>query len=368
VLIATEQAEFPSLENNSEFWQDTVLMYCMLRENGFEDQDIYVLYGDGDDEYAGMAPATYQSSGVLPPADYYLLPQYCGSAGLNSKITDFPVTLPLEKDSKTAKDGLGCYQDGATGKWYCRWPACFIDDDSGEWKCRPKDIFDCLAHGCPEPRKKFECPTCSAEPIPALTANDFLFVWWKGHAEASGGDEETFRILLSGNEVAPETMSEWLSDVPAVHRAFVVETCKSGCLKSLPDDLFGAAEGCDPIVLASCACDELSWSADGWTFEADHLHGPWSFWVASTLRKELPQGFLIDGRAPTGIQHYPGGPLALTFGAAEQATTWQVSGQSPVLKDPQCLASETRIDVRDPSAEIGKECRSSTTAQCSSQQ
>ena len=49
VLISAGIAQGDDVGGNSEFWYDLVLQYKMLRENGFEDENIYVLYGNGAD-------------------------------------------------------------------------------------------------------------------------------------------------------------------------------------------------------------------------------------------------------------------------------------------------------------------------------
>ena len=49
VLISAGIAQGDDVGGNSEFWYDLVLQYKMLRENGFEDENIYVLYGKGAD-------------------------------------------------------------------------------------------------------------------------------------------------------------------------------------------------------------------------------------------------------------------------------------------------------------------------------
>jgi hypothetical protein len=44
-----------------EFWNDTFLMWKTLRDFGFEDDNIFVLFGNGEDYYSGPRyPDTYE--------------------------------------------------------------------------------------------------------------------------------------------------------------------------------------------------------------------------------------------------------------------------------------------------------------------
>ena len=49
VLVSTGKAITDNSMYHSEYWYDLFLHYKMLRENGFKDDKIYVLYGDGTD-------------------------------------------------------------------------------------------------------------------------------------------------------------------------------------------------------------------------------------------------------------------------------------------------------------------------------
>ena len=51
VLISTEFAESGATIYDADAWYDTVHTYCMLRANGFTDENIWVLYGYGDDGF-----------------------------------------------------------------------------------------------------------------------------------------------------------------------------------------------------------------------------------------------------------------------------------------------------------------------------
>lgn len=49
VLISTGKTISDDTMYHSEYWYDLFLQYKMLRENGFKDENIHVLYGDGTD-------------------------------------------------------------------------------------------------------------------------------------------------------------------------------------------------------------------------------------------------------------------------------------------------------------------------------
>lgn len=49
VLISTNEVVSDDVAYHSEWWYDLFLHYKMLKENGFKDDKIYVLYGDGTD-------------------------------------------------------------------------------------------------------------------------------------------------------------------------------------------------------------------------------------------------------------------------------------------------------------------------------
>jgi hypothetical protein len=72
---------------DTSFWLDTFLMWEMLRLSGFEDKNIYVLYGNGLD---------YPGNGIY--TDRYN-PSFNTEDSHDLKITDFPATLySLEND------------------------------------------------------------------------------------------------------------------------------------------------------------------------------------------------------------------------------------------------------------------------------
>lgn len=54
VLISTNKVIADNSAIHSEWWYDLILQYKMLKENGFKDDKIYVLYGDGTDFNTGI--------------------------------------------------------------------------------------------------------------------------------------------------------------------------------------------------------------------------------------------------------------------------------------------------------------------------
>lgn len=49
VLISTNEVTHDDISYHSEWWYDLFLQYQALRDNGFDDENIYILYGDGND-------------------------------------------------------------------------------------------------------------------------------------------------------------------------------------------------------------------------------------------------------------------------------------------------------------------------------
>lgn len=63
VLVSADEASIDDQVINSEFWYDLFLMYRMLIEHGFTHDNIFVLFGDGNDFLS--AHAEYQTMPVL---------------------------------------------------------------------------------------------------------------------------------------------------------------------------------------------------------------------------------------------------------------------------------------------------------------
>lgn len=72
VLVSTNQVTMDDVAYHSEWWYDLVLQYQMLRQSGFRDDRIVVLYGDGNDFATGR-------------------PEYDAQAQFGHTITDSPV-------------------------------------------------------------------------------------------------------------------------------------------------------------------------------------------------------------------------------------------------------------------------------------
>jgi|LGVE01.1.fsa_nt_gb hypothetical protein len=121
VLISGDSAE----SGFDEFWNDVVLMREMLLANNFEEQNIFILYADGNDfvdptrTYARYDPVAINR----PPR-----------ANRPASFTDYPAT-----------------------------------------KAEVQAVFDGLANGD------------NTRGIPKMTENDFLFVWTFDHGGATGG-------------------------------------------------------------------------------------------------------------------------------------------------------------------------------------
>jgi hypothetical protein len=340
VLIAAEYSTAP-LPGNEEFWYDTVLTYCMLRQNGFTDENIYVLYGFGKDgfytisqqETSEVVTSEFLDEGDLEPVDYYLQP-YCGGLDLNSgigplwvntAITDFSMAFPNQV--------FGC-----TGGI-----------------CRPEQIFECLAVGC-DPRTVFDAPAYSADKIDELSTDDFLFVWWKGHGQETGsGADIQHTLSLGGYTVTPEQVNGWLKQIGAGQKLLVFETCHSGCLI---DDLGPVQPNEQKMVfVASSDCGEESTRTI--QHESGIRHGVWSYWIAGTLQGKLPpfgvNPIYPDSGEPLTVQLSRGGPFSANYTWSEKATHREARDaagstfQHPVMRDvTPALAPRTRIDVGDP--------------------
>ncbi len=70
VLISTNTVTADDVAYDSVWWYDTVLMYKMLKENGFKDENIFVLYGDGTDFNTGYNYYNSNAQFGHPITDY----------------------------------------------------------------------------------------------------------------------------------------------------------------------------------------------------------------------------------------------------------------------------------------------------------
>lgn len=333
VLIAAEMTDLPDLKNDSEFWFDTVLTYCMLRRNGFADADIYVLYGDGTDpalkqsesQAIGMAGL---STRPVPP--YYVSGHYCGGTDQPDRIVDFPMTIPSDSGDERY---LGCEQDSG-----------------GEWHCGPKAILDCLAVGC-NAASSFGMDDRDGPKIEPLSSADYLFVWWKGHGNqpdnVASGTAGEINLKIGAGYLSQRKLREWLDAVPAVSRLYVFETCKSGCL--------GTSLAHDPgsILLTACGCaQQVAWNWD----THDTWHGVFSFWIAGTLGGSLPPGSMNPLHPDTAyalkVDTSFGQSVASAFAQSAQATTTEIgtnAGQRPdKIEAKPATSLSTRLSENPP--------------------
>jgi len=265
VLASTEMATEDDVKYNSEFWYDLVLTYCTLIENGFEDKNIFVLYGDGND-YPSSFPR-YAGS-------------YCGDP-LKTKITD----IPLKNSTDIAKDNL------------CNVLCCLsaghpADIAGGTCKCRSSG--DVGIGGF----------TCSQYDIPRLSDDDFLVTWAKGHGVTSAC--ETSLTFKSGYTLRDQEVKGLLTKLKPDRRVLFFETCDAG-------GWLGDFQNDDKTVVVISSgdpskksdCKETSWAATYGETEAttgaetEVIHGRFTFWVNAALRQldlaGTPVGSDIDG-------------------------------------------------------------------------
>ena len=339
VLISTEYAENMQDIYDADAWYDLVHTYCMLRANGFTDDNIWVLYAYGKDGFyrrrwscSKPKPADYPPA-TDGPEVYYQQP-FCkgltdpenpagGSLSVEHEITDIP--LVVGKGSDLEKTG----------------------------ELRLDRFFRCLQEGC-DPNVEFglECETLPY--IQKLTKDDFLFVWWRSHGvrvEPTPGETSTVFTLTGGREISSETLVGWLEDTKFKRCVLSVESCHSGCTK----DVLVAAENTEianrSVLLASSSC--LQDSNRG--YEPDVFHGVWSYWVAGSLQGWLPNGVsneLGPPEDPITIGLAKGGPIEFTFDEAAKATTFLVAAQDPVKADDSEIADQIKMDDPDPAGAV----------------
>jgi hypothetical protein len=133
-----------------------------------------------------------------------------------------------------------------------------------------QNIFNWLAAGS------------ATEGIPAMTTNDFLFVWWMGHGNGGAACDTTFSIDSGPESVTDAELATWTGAITYRRRAFVFMTCHSG---GAMDNLQNATT----VTMPSCTCTENS-SSDTY----DVVHGEWTYWVDGALRELLPTGAAVN--------------------------------------------------------------------------
>jgi len=289
VLISTEEAAVPYQDPppgvdtfyNTEFWNDLVLTYCTLSKNGFGAENIYVLYGDGQD-FRSERP------GYRPP--------YCDGS---RKLTDIALTGPSGVVKDNICSVLCCL---ATGH-----PAVQRDG-----RCR------CCRWGT-RARNGF---SCRQGRIPRLGAGDYLFVWLEGHGYRYDGGSLVHLPNVEQINLRDSEIERILKGLSARRRTLVFETCKSGGLVDNLDDA-------NTVVVASSGPYEDSYPAyftdrDGFPASGEEVaHGRLSFWLNAAL-----QG------APCGeTAHDNLVSIKEAYTAAIEELQAENSTQTPVLGD-----------------------------------
>lgn len=331
VLISTEYAESMKTMFDADAWYDLVQTYCMLRSNGFTDDNIWVLYAYGTDGFykrrwscSKPKPANYPPA-TSGPEVYYQRPFCEGLFDPDGKalkvqhaITDIPIVVG--KGSDVEKNG----------------------------ELRLARFFRCMSEGCdPNAEFGFECEILPY--VHPLTGDDFLFVWWRGHGvpeEPTFGKRTTIFSLTGGNEISSEVLVEWIASTSAKRSVLAVETCHSGCIEDVMTKIADHS-----VLLASSDCHQES----NHSYQPDVFHGVWSFWVAGSLQGTLPNG-VLDQVGPPGnsisIGLSKGGPIDFAFDQAARATKKLVGSQDPKKVDKKGVAGDTKMNRPDPTIAV----------------
>jgi hypothetical protein len=322
VLVSAEYAESNVVLYDADFWYDTVLTYCALRRNGFADEDIYVLYGHGEDGFylpdGGTQPSGASVSTSTATSENYYMPPFCaGAAGdrWSRPITDFPMVYPAT--------GTGKKKDGTAS--------------------RPHELLECLASGCWAFMSEYGT-------IKRLDKRDFLYVWWKGHGFQSTSDPGSVSFTLPGlTSVTADEVVGWLAKVRAGRRVLVLETCHSGCIA-------GTINTVDPpgILFASAGCGETS--SNSYRPVGDVPHGVWTYWVDCSLQGQMPNPPIFPWETAMSIGLSVGEPLDQVFDQSAKAVGRFTTRQTPLKKDECDLAPHTTIQVADPVGQTPVPC------------
>ncbi|MHA1308446.1 MAG: C13 family peptidase [Candidatus Heimdallarchaeota archaeon] len=209
VLISAGRTDSEDVAFHSEYWYDTVFMYKTLIENGFSHENIFVLYGDGND--FNTIHDNY-NTGILYPTI--------------GQLTNYP----------NSRNDI-------------------------------RNIFQWLADGN------------AIENIPAITNDDFLFVWWMGHGTQTAGCDMQLVIENQDDSINDSDFANYVNVITNyMRRAFVFMTCFSG---GMIDNL----QRTDTIVLTAVDCDHESHT--GWD---DVKHSEFTYFVVNALREIEPDG------------------------------------------------------------------------------
>lgn len=172
----------------------------------------------------------------------------------------------------------------------------------------------------------------AAEGIPALTNNDFLFVWWMGHGGGGAHCNTSFSVSTTAESVTDAELATWTGAITYRRRAFVFMTCHSG---GAMDNL----QGSTTVTMPSCTCTQGS---DSDTY--DVVHGEWTYWVDGALRELLPTGAVVNGDADSN-----------TLVSLQETFNWgsgQPMSSTPQLSDVGGIAPCVFIRLEEPGEDV----------------
>lgn len=172
----------------------------------------------------------------------------------------------------------------------------------------------------------------AAEGIPALTTNDFLFVWWMGHGEGGAACDTTFSVSTTNESVTDAELAQWTRLIPYRRRAFVFMTCHSG---GAIDNLQNATT----VTLPSCTCTQGAYSGN-----YDVVHGEWTYWVDGALRKLLPTGTAVS--SDTDADNLVSLQETFNWGSTQPMSS------TAQLSDPRIIAPCVFIRLAEPGKDI----------------
>ena len=257
VLASAWEATADDELNDSQFWYDLVSSYCTLIDNGFNSDNIFVLYNDGTDA-------------VFSKYDAYSSP-YCGQTDI-LKIVDFS----LDNAKGGAKDNL----------------------------C---NVLCCLSTGFPATLTGGTCEclgntgggiggfTCASNEhsITKLGEQGFLFTWIKGHGNATDCNNVTLSFKpLNATDQNPKLGNKELAGlikgIEDNRKAMIFETCDSGgWLGELQNSNTAVtASSGDPLLPSNC--NEASYPGEYAELPGDEqgiFHGRFSHGFNAAMRK-----------------------------------------------------------------------------------
>ena len=172
----------------------------------------------------------------------------------------------------------------------------------------------------------------AAEGIPALTNNDFLFVWWMGHGGGGAHCNTSFSVSTTAESVTDAELATWTGAITYRRRAFVFMTCHSG---GAMDNL----QGSTTVTMPSCTCTQGS---DSDTY--DVVHGEWTYWVDGALRELLPTGAVVNSDADSN-----------TLVSLQETFNWgsgQPMSSTPQLSDVGGIAPCVFIRLEEPGEDV----------------